>query len=272
MKKQVWLESAESWLSKLLRDLGIPPAVVVAALILLAGVVVAVVCRHLTRKLVTRATEWLARWAGPSASGSSPRFGNVAAVYWGVLALAVMTATETLGLPVVTGWLGKVTSYVPRVVAAAAIVGVGLLGARVVRQLVTSAATSAKLRSAERLGRLVEVGLVVGVALLAVEQLGIEVSLLKTSVVVVLATVLGGAALAFGLGSRELVANILSAHFVQKAYQPGQRIRVGDVEGQILRITETAVVVETADGEISLPARELADSRSTLIVHGSSTQ
>jgi hypothetical protein len=268
------LEAAAQWISKTLHSYGIPPQWVMAALIMMAGLAVALLGRHLARRIVARSTAWFGRWSGLQSPGPSERLESVvgAVAYWGVLALAVMATTETLGLPVVTQWLSKVASYVPNVLAAAAIVGAGVLGARVVSQVVVRAASTARLAAAERFGRLVEVGFIVGVLLVATEQLGIEVSLLKTAVLIVLSAVLGGAALAFGLGGRQLVANILSAHFVQKAYQVGQRIRVGDVEGQILRITETAVVLETEDGETSVPARELTDCRSTLIIGGDGGQ
>ena len=39
------------------------------------------------------------------------------------------------------------------------------------------------------------------------------------------------AALALGLGSRDLVAQIIAGIYVRELYQPGDDIAVGDVEG-----------------------------------------
>jgi small-conductance mechanosensitive channel len=75
-----------------------------------------------------------------------------------------------------------------------------------------------------------------------------------------------GAALAFGFGGRDLVANILSAHYVHRIYQVGQVVRIDGIEGRIVRITETSVILECAEGDVSVPARTFADQRSTLIV------
>jgi hypothetical protein len=82
---------------------------------------------------------------------------------------------------------------------------------------------------------------------------------------IVLGTMLGGAALSFALGGRDLVANILSAYYVHKLYAVGQTVRVGDAEGRILRITEMCVVLECAEGSIAVPARAFSDMRSTLV-------
>ena len=91
-------------------------------------------------------------------------------------------------------------------------------------------------------------------------------TLLTTVVLIVLAAVFTGGALAFGLGGRAWVANVLSAHYVGRLYQVGQTIRVGRVEGKILRFTDTAVILESRDGETAVPASEFAAMPSTLLL------
>ena len=79
------------------------------------------------------------------------------------------------------------------------------------------------------------------------------------------AAALGAAALAFGLGAREVIANILAMHYVNQSYRVGQRVRVGPEEGRIVRTTRTAVYLENAEGELSVPGRHFADSRCVLL-------
>jgi small-conductance mechanosensitive channel len=136
----------------------------------------------------------------------------------------------------------------------------------VARHIVSSAAGSANVASSERLGRVTEMALLLGTALVAIEQLGIDISFLKATLLILLGGLLAGAALAFGIGGRDLVANILSAHYVHRLYQVGQVVRVDGVEGRIVRITETSVILECAEGDVAIPARTFSDSRSTLIV------
>ncbi|HTU59917.1 MAG TPA: hypothetical protein VMF89_15805, partial [Polyangiales bacterium] len=112
-----------------------------------------------------------------------------------------------------------------------------------------------------------EMALLLGTALVAIEQLGIDISFLKSTLLIVLGGLLTGAAIAFGVGGRDLVANILSAHYVHRLYQVGQTVRVDGVEGRIVRIAETSVILECAEGDVSIPARVFSDRRSTLVVH-----
>ena len=66
---------------------------------------------------------------------------------------------------------------------------------------------------------------------------------------------LGGVALAVSLGARDYIANLISGHTLQQTYRVGQRIRVGGFEGQILELTPTALVLQTAEGRTTLPAK-----------------
>jgi len=248
---------------------GLTHSTVVAVLILLIGLILAAVLGRLARRLVARS----ARWIGSLQPGavSVPHFDQVEkgvgrAVYWLVVVCAVMAATETLGLPVVTAWLSGVATFLPRVAVAILIVALGTAAARVTRHVVTSTASGANISSAERLGRVTELALVIGTVLVAIEQLGIEISFLKATLLILFGGLLLGAALAFGIGGRDLVANILSAHYVHRLYQVGQVVRIDGVEGRIVKIAETSVILECAEGDVAIPARVFADMRSTLVV------
>jgi hypothetical protein len=246
-----------------------------ALLILIAGFVLALLLQGVARRLSSRAARLIAglNHAGrdiPDTKQIDKGVGR--AVFWLVMVCAGMAATETLGLPVVTAWLSGVATFVPRVVVAIFIVALGIVAARVARQVVSRMAVSAKLTGADRVGRIAELVLLVSTALIAIEQLGVEVSFLKTALLILLAALLGGAALAFGLGGRELVANILAAHYVHKIYQVGQTVRIDDAEGRIVRFTETSVILESREGQIAVPARRFSDLRSTLVTGVSGTR
>jgi hypothetical protein len=269
MDARAWLDVAKPLTDRIAAATGLTQSTVVAVLILLVGLVAGAVFGRLARRMVARS----ARWIGSLQPGamSLPHFDRVEkavgrAVYWLVVVCAVMAATETLGLPVVTAWLSGVATFLPRVAVAILIVALGTVAARVTRHLVTSTAGAANVTSAERLGRVTELALLLGTALVAIEQLGIEISFLKATLLILMAGLLLGGALAFGFGGRDLVANILSAHYVHRLYQVGQVVQIDGVEGRIVRIAETSVILECPEGDVSIPARRFADMRSTLIV------
>ena len=128
---------------------------------------------------------------------------------------------------------------------------------RTARRLPTSQAHS--------LARATQVSIVAAMTLVAAEQLGVDTSFLTAVFLIVLAAMVGGAALAFGLGARDVMADILAMHYVNKSYRPGQLVRTGSEQGRILRTTHTAVILEGADGETSIPARHFAGDRCVLL-------
>jgi hypothetical protein len=95
-----------------------------------------------------------------------------------------MAATETLGLPVVTAWLSGVATFLPRIAVAIMIIALGTVAARVTRHVVTSTASTANVTSAERLGRVAELTALLATVLVAIEQLGIEISFLKATLLI----------------------------------------------------------------------------------------
>ncbi len=269
MDARAWLEVAKPLTDRIALATGLARSTIVAMLILLFGLILAEVLGRLARRLVGRSANWIGSLQ-PGAM-TVPHLervqeGVARAVYWLVVVCAVMAATETLGLPVVTAWLSGVATFLPRVAVAILIIALGTVAARVARHIVSSAAGSANVTSAERLGRVTEMVLLLGTALVAIEQLGIDISFLKATMLILLGGLLLGAALAFGFGGRDLVANILSAHYVHRLYQVGQVVRVDGIEGRIVRITETSVILECAEGDVAIPARTFSDARSTLIV------
>jgi hypothetical protein len=269
MDSRAWLEVAKPLTDRIALATGLARSTIIAALILLIGLFAAAILGRLARRMVAKS----ARWLGSLQPGamSVPHFDRVekavgGAVYWLVVVCSVMAATETLGLPVVTAWLSGVATFLPRVAVAIVIVALGTVAARITRHVVTSTASGANVSSSERLGRVTELALLLGTALVAIEQLGIEISFLKATLLILFAGLLLGASLAFGFGGRDLVANILSAHYVHRLYQVGQVVRIDGVEGRIVKIAETSVILECAEGDVSIPARVFADVRSTLIV------
>lgn len=268
MSEPSWLDALESWSNSWVESSGIPRELVLFVVIVGAGVVFAVAARAMAQHLSLRGARLLSRLGRTSLPDDvrGPARAVGTAVFWFVFLVTVMVATEALGLPVVTVWLSEIASYVPRVIAAILIVVLGAVVAKVARRFLESAARSAGLPAHGRIGRATEIGILVAVGLVAVDQLGLEISMLTTVLLIVLGAFVFGAALAFGLGGRDWVSNVLSAHYVGRLYQVGQRIRVGQWQGRIVRITETVVILETADGELAIPAREFASAPSMLLL------
>ncbi len=186
-------------------------------------------------------------------------------LYWLVLLIAVALAAELLGLPLVEQVSRRLGVLVPEALTGVAVVLVGVVVASLAGGVAAAAAASAGVRYAGAVGRAVQALIVVSALLLGLEQIGLHGELLAVLLAAIVAVGLAGAALAFGLGARAAVANILGAYYVAQTYQVGQTIRVGAIEGRILRATSVAVILDTKGGQVYVPASLFSEQPSTLM-------
>lgn len=97
--------------------------------------------------------------------------------------------------------------------------------------------------------RLVVSGVILGVGVvIALQQVGISADII---LILVGALAFGSAltiALGIGLGSVPIAGHIAAGRHVQNRYTPGDRIRVGDVDGRITEIGLSTTRIEVSEG------------------------
>jgi len=127
---------------------------------------------------------------------------------------------------------------------------------------VRGAAEGVGLDYAAGLGRVAQWLVIIISISVAISQLEVKTDLLNHVIVIALITVGLAAALAMGLGSREIASQILAGIYVREMFQVGQQVQVGEVEGQIEAIGTVKTTVLTDDGElVSMSNRELLEQR-----------
>jgi len=200
----------------------------------------------------------------------APGFARLAShvIYWLVITLFVAAAVERLDLPLAAALVSALAAYLPKVLLGLAIVFASLVAGQFARSGVTAAASAAGLPQAALLGATSQVVLLFFGVVTAADLLGIHSTLLTVVVAVSVGALLGGATLAFGLGSGPAVANIISMFYVLKTYRVGQQVRVGEIEGEIVEITQTGVVIAVPEGRVLVPGRRFIDDVSLLITGG----
>lgn len=171
-------------------------------------------------------------------------------IYWFVVLTFVVSAAETLGLGRVSATLDAFTLYLPKVFGAALILLAGLLLSHLANGVVKGAAEGMGIDYAAGVGRFVQGLLVIITVSLVIGQLQIETALLNTVIAIVLVSFGAAAALALGLGSRELVAEIIAGVYVREIYTVGDRIRVDELEGVIEEIGTVKTQLLTDEGQI----------------------
>ncbi|MGH7254334.1 MAG: mechanosensitive ion channel family protein [Nitrospirales bacterium] len=181
-------------------------------------------------------------------------------VFWVIFLLFLISAAEAMGLAIISQALRDLAYYLPKVGLAGLILVLGLLGANLVRELINLACGSAGIPQGPIVAQAFYVAAVLLVVVTAINELGIDTTLLNSTITLVIAGLIGGAALSFGLGARTAVANLIAAHYLQPVLRVGQKVKLGQVQGVVAAMTPIAVILETDDGRLVVPAAQFTDT------------
>jgi hypothetical protein len=235
------------------------PELVAALLITLAGWLAGRWLRRMTVKVGERLYRRLERAERAPDPDAAPRssilvhlVGNV--VLWSTLALFATVAVDVAGFDAVVTWLGRLVQYLPNLLLGLLIIVAGYLLSGAVRAFVGDALASANVSQRVPLARGAQLITIAAAVIIGIDQMGVRVALITTVLSIMLAGFLGGLSLAFGLGARSLVANLVGAHQARRYMRLGERARIGDMAGEVIELTPTGIVLASELGRVHVPA------------------
>jgi hypothetical protein len=186
-------------------------------------------------------------------------------VFWIILFSALAAASHLLGLSIITTWFNALLAYLPNILAAIVIIFTGIILGRLVGDLMSSNIIKEGIPRGDHIRKLLQFIIVFMASVMAINQVGIDIQFLTNLVIIVIAALLFGAALAFGIGASTSVSNILGSFYLQKSYKEGNRVRIADIEGIIVKISPTEVHIKTKSGRVIVPAKTFNEAHSELL-------
>jgi len=127
-------------------------------------------------------------------------------VFWVVMFTSMLVAANALGIDSLAPVFSELVGYVPSVIAAIVIVILGIVLGDFVGGLIMASAHT--LHGGPTLARAGKVGVVLLAVFMSLQELGVATSIVTTAFAILFGAVALAAALAFGLGSRELAGEI----------------------------------------------------------------
>ena len=130
-------------------------------------------------------------------------------VYWLVILAALIIGFNSMGLTYITGLLGQVVLFVPKVIVALLILAFGAYFARFVGNAVIAYCKNVNLQDSAVLGKLAQYAIMTFVVLIALDQVNVGGDIVRQSFLIILAGVVFALALAFGLGGKAAAAELI---------------------------------------------------------------
>lgn len=199
------------------------PQLAAALGILLAGYAIAKMVEHATDATLHRIG--FDRWMREGGVGDAlERVGTTLdpstvlakLVFWIVMLLVILVAANAIGLAVVSALFAELLAYIPNVIAAVIILVLGLVLGEFIKDLVLASAGA--VHGVPTLARAAKGMVIVLAILMALEQLNIAEDIVLVAFVAVVGAAALAAGIAFGLGGRDIAAEI-----AREWYERGRR-------------------------------------------------
>jgi Mechanosensitive ion channel, conserved TM helix len=244
--------------------IGILPGLMGAVLVLVVGWFLARIVRSLVKRLPNAINRMLDRVFQTGTLSSirltAPAIAVVAEVtFWIILFLTITVAARIAGFTAVSSWLNEIVVHLPNLIIGALIIVFGYFASLYVGRFVAEGAEREKSTKSIFVGRLAQGFIFLTAVIIGLDQFGVKVSFLITVFTVVIGTVFFGFSIAFGFGAQGHVRNLIGARAARAALQPGVKVRIGDIEGEILEVTASHIALDTASGRMLVPAGVMDD-------------
>ena len=141
--------------------------------------------------------------------GKSPAYVLSFLIYWFILFIFIVSAANAVNLNVVSELLERFALFLPVLIEALLILFGGLLFARFLREVVLNAAAANNVRGGNILAHAAYILVVVFSAMTAMEQLGMKLNFVSAAIQILLGSVGLAAAIAFGIGGKDIAAQML---------------------------------------------------------------
>lgn len=235
------------------------PALGAAILVLIGGWLIARLARAAARRIFNDANRLLDRVFRHGAFSSarlSPATVTVLGevTFWVMMFLTVTVSARVAGLTVIATWLNQIVTQLPNLIVGAAIIVVGYFLSVLVGEQVASTARAAKAGQSALMGKFAQAAVFVTTLIIGLDQIGVDVTFLVALFAVAVGAIFVGFSIAFGLGARHHVGNLIGARNARRELRLGASIRIGGNEGRILEITATHIILDSANGRMLVPA------------------
>ncbi|MEW5951850.1 MAG: mechanosensitive ion channel family protein [Elusimicrobia bacterium] len=200
---------------------GLIPHLIAAIFIILVGFfasrVIASACEHIFKRI--KLDTWTSRVGlnevmARVGLGKSPSLFLSALVYWFIMVVFIVSAANVLNLDFLSKVLEIfILNFLPKVIAAIIIGFAGLLLARFMENTIYNSAMANNLKGGKSFAKIINFVILVFTGILAIEQLGLDMKIIRSSINILMASLGLAFAIAVGLGAKDIARDLLYSMF-----------------------------------------------------------
>ncbi len=247
------------------------PKLLAALGTMVAGWLFSKLVEAITRRILRRVgVDKLVAVSGATSPSDSATFKRLPSsvlartLFWIIITTFGLFAVRVLEIKALDSIVGRLIAYVPDVIAAVAIVAVGMFTGRLVKNLIGSAAAATELIYVSRLGSIANALVIIAFSILAIEQLGIRTELIVIFAATVIVAVGITMGIAFALGAKPVITHILAGHYLRQILKRGRIVVVQGRRGEVEQVGAVHTVFRDEDSAWSVANARLLEDTITL--------
>jgi hypothetical protein len=182
-------------------------------------------------------------------------------VYWMIMLVFFIAIAEVIAMPVISNGIAAIIAYLPKILSALVILVMGMLLANGLKSAVQTSCESIGLSGARVISNIVYYVIFIFVAITAINQTGIDTSLITSNVTLIFGAMLLAFGISYGFASRSIMSNMLSSFYKRDKFKTGMRIRVDGVEGIVKEMDSLSVTLDCGDKTVVLPTQVLVEKK-----------
>ncbi|KAA3632709.1 MAG: hypothetical protein DWQ02_14295 [Bacteroidetes bacterium] len=182
-------------------------------------------------------------------------------VYYLMLFIFIMAATEVLGMKAISDLMTSFMNYIPKLLMALLVLIIGVVLADMLKKAVFTACESLAIPASKLISNVAFYFLFLNIIMISLKQADLQTDFIENNISIVLGGVVLAFALGYGIASRGLMASMLSSFYNKEKIAVGQTIRIEDTTGTVKSIGSTTFTLETEDREIIIPLSKLMSEK-----------
>lgn len=182
-------------------------------------------------------------------------------VYYILLFVFIIAATDILAMPAVSQLMTDLLNYIPYLLSAFIVLAIGLFIADFIKGIVLTACKSLGIPAAGMIANVVFYFLFLNIIMITLSQARIDTKFIQDNLSIILAGVVLAFALSYGYASRNLIANFLASFYNKDKVKKGDVIRIDGVKGEVINVDSTTIKIKAEDRTILIPIHKITSEK-----------
>ena len=173
----------------------------------------------------------------------------------------IIVAADVMGLTVISEEIANLLRYLPVLLSALVIFMIGMFAAKLIKKALSGVLESMGIGGSKIISSIVYYIIIIFVLVTSLNQAGIDTAIITSNFTLIIGAFLLAFAIGLGLGSREVVTDLLRTFYARKTFAVGDVIKTKKIEGTIEAIDGIFITVQTAEGKLILPIKEVVENK-----------